>query len=84
MIVMNNNVVGSRVRTARLAHRPAMTQRELAERLQLGGWDVSRSGIAKIEARLRKVTDVEVVLLARALDVAVAALFLDSEDRGQV
>jgi transcriptional regulator with XRE-family HTH domain len=52
-----------------------MTQRELAERLQLSGWDISRSGIAKVETGLRKVTDVEVALLAEALGVHVAWLF---------
>lgn len=72
---MSSNVVGAQVRTARLSHRPRMTQRELAVRLQLKGWDISRSGIGKIEIGLRKVTDVEVALLARALGVTVAWLF---------
>jgi transcriptional regulator with XRE-family HTH domain len=56
-----------------------MTQRELAERLQLKGWDVSRAGIAKIEAGLCQVTDVEVTHLAEALGVSVAHLFNTSD-----
>jgi len=75
MVVMSSNVVGPRVRTARLEHKPPVTQRQLAERLQLDGWDISRAGIAKIEAGLRKVSDIEVTLLARTLSVSVAWLF---------
>lgn len=83
MIVMSNNVVGPCVRMARRAYRPPMTQRELAERLQLKGWDISRCGVAKIEIGLRKVTDVEVVLLAEALGVTVSWLFAGVVGRGQ-
>ncbi len=57
-----------------------MTQEALALRLQLDDWDISRSGIGKIEIGLRQVTDVEVVKLAKALDVSVAWLLGKSED----
>lgn len=57
-----------------------MTQEALALRLQLDDWDISRSGIGKIEIGLRQVTDTEVVKLAKALDVSVAWLFGKSED----
>jgi transcriptional regulator with XRE-family HTH domain len=75
MVVMGSNVVGPRVKTARMALRPPLTQYALAVRLQLNGWDISRSGIAKIEIKLRKVTDVEILLLAKVLGVTVAWLF---------
>lgn len=64
------NIVGSRVREARLAHLPRLTQEDLATRVQLENWSISRSGIAKIELGLRKVTDVELLALASALDVS--------------
>jgi len=67
------NIVGSQVRLARKQLK--MTQDELAVRLQLDGWDVSRSGVAKIEIGIRQVTDVEVVRLAKALHVSVGWLF---------
>jgi transcriptional regulator with XRE-family HTH domain len=76
---MVNNIVGPQVRLARNLHSPPLTQDELAARLQLGGWDISRSGIAKIEMGLRRVTDIEVSELARALNVPVEWLFKDSE-----
>jgi transcriptional regulator with XRE-family HTH domain len=72
---MAANVVGRRVREARGRFCPPMTQRALAEKLQLAGWDIDRSGIGKIESGIRQVTDVEVVRLARALDVPVSWLF---------
>lgn len=61
-----------------------MTQRQLAERLQLQGWDLGRSGVAKIEIGKRRVTDVEVALLAEALGVSVAWLFASANSRGSV
>ncbi|MEM7124974.1 MAG: helix-turn-helix transcriptional regulator [Chloroflexota bacterium] len=64
-----NNVVGSRVRQARLEKTPKMSQRELAEQLQLLGLDLGRSEISKIEIGERRVTDFEVVKLADVLKV---------------
>ncbi|UCG19499.1 MAG: helix-turn-helix transcriptional regulator, partial [Thiotrichales bacterium] len=42
---------------------------------QLVGFQVSRGTLAKIEAQIRCVTDHEVVLLAKALNVPVEKLF---------
>ena len=44
-----------------------MSQNELAAACQLAGWDISRGTLAKIEAGLRCVSDVEVVLLAKVI-----------------
>lgn len=79
MFRVKNNLVGPRVREARLRHSPPKTQAEVAEELQLGGWDISRSGVAKIELRLRKVTDIEVLQLASALGVSVSWLYEERE-----
>ena len=75
MFRMRNNIVGTRVRAARIAYRPRMTQSDLAIKLQLDSWDIGRSGVAKIELGLRTVTDVEVAKLAKALGVSIAWLF---------
>lgn len=75
MFHMGNNIVGERVRCIRMRATPRLTQKELAEKLQLDGWNIGRSGVAKIELGLRQVTDVEVVRLARALSVPVSLLF---------
>lgn len=52
----------------------------VAVRLQLGGWGISRSGVAKIEIGLRQVTDIEVVKLAGALNVSAAWLLGEGEE----
>jgi len=67
------NVIGPRVREIREAKK--LTQDELAARCNLLGWNISRGTLAKIEAKVRRVTDVEVVLLAKALQVDVNRLY---------
>ena len=64
------NIVGERVRQARKQFQPRLTQADLAARLQLEDWDIDRGGVAKIETGIRQVTDVEVVKLAKALQVS--------------
>jgi len=50
-------------------------QEQLAARCGVLGWDISRGTLAKIEAQVRKVTDTELLLLAKALKVPVGELF---------
>jgi transcriptional regulator with XRE-family HTH domain len=66
------NLIGPQLRKLRLARK--LTQEQLAARAAANGWDVSRITIAKIEARLRYVSDVEVVFFATLLKVSYAAL----------
>ena len=68
------NIVGPRVKEARLKHKPALTQKELAAKLKQLGFDIDRVGISKIETGLRQVHDREVVMLAQALKVSVSWL----------
>lgn len=67
----NNNVVGKRVRSARLNHKPRLSQDALSGRLAARGVTVDRAGIAKIETGRRYVVDFEILALARALGVSV-------------
>jgi transcriptional regulator with XRE-family HTH domain len=46
-----------------------MTQAALAGKLQLAEWDIDRAGVSKIEMGIRKVTDIELVTLAKVLQV---------------
>jgi len=68
------NVVGPKVKEFREAQE--ITQEELAARCNVFGWDISRSTLAKIEAQVRRVTDEEVPLLAKALKVNINELFI--------
>jgi transcriptional regulator with XRE-family HTH domain len=72
---MRNNLVGEKVREGRLLLNPPLTQAQLAVRLQLMDWKISRNGVAKIETGVRKVTDKEVVKLADVLGVPIQWLF---------
>jgi transcriptional regulator with XRE-family HTH domain len=56
----------------------------LATRLQLAGFDISRSGVSKIEARLRFVDDKDLMFLAEVLRVPIQALFPRREHPGRL
>ena len=73
------NVVGPRIRLARKRAVPKITQEDLCARLQVLGLQLERPAISKIETGYREVTDVEIVALAKALDVSVAWLFEESD-----
>lgn len=70
----NNNIVGKRVRKARLAAQPKISQDALSGRLAVRGVTIDRAGIAKLEAGSRYVSDFEVKALAGALSVPVGWL----------
>jgi hypothetical protein len=57
-----------------------MSQQMLASKVQILGWDIDRSGIAKIELGIRQVTDIEVLILSQALDVSPCSLFIVRND----
>lgn len=67
------NVVGPKVR--RLRESKKMSQEDFTARCNIVGLNISRSTLAKIESQVRRVTDEEVVLLAKALKVSVEALY---------
>lgn len=62
-----NNLCGLCVAKHRKALRKS--QRELADVLQIMGLDVDKNAIQRIEAGKRFVTDIELVYLAKALNV---------------
>lgn len=75
----NRNIVGTRVRQARKAAMPPITQRDLVARLQVLGMVIDQSGLSKIESGQRPVSDIEVVALAKALKVSVEWLLQGSD-----
>lgn len=52
-----------------------LSQEELAAKLQLEGWDLSRAGVSKIESRLRRVNDAEVLMLSKVLRCPLESLY---------
>lgn len=63
------NIIGKRVQKARRKFSPPLSLEELAARLGAEGWKISRRTLWNIEAGTRKVTDIEVMALARILNV---------------
>lgn len=67
-----NNLCGKQVATLR--REMHISQRELADRLQLAGLDVDKNAVQRIECGKRFVTDIELVSLSQVLQVKPAAL----------
>ncbi len=66
-------MIGPTVRKLRMA--AGLSQEAFAAKLQVAGWDLTRGGVSKIEARLRRVNDAEVLVLATVLKCGVAELY---------
>lgn len=64
-----NNLCGEKV--ADLRKKMGLSQRELADRLQLRGLDVEKNAVQRIEAGKRFVTDIELVVLSAVLKVEI-------------
>jgi len=71
----SNNLCGNAV--AQLRKEMKKSQRELADALQLAGLDVDKNAVQRIEAGKRFVTDIELVYLAKVLNVSVNDLLSD-------
>ncbi len=67
-----NNRCGKKV--AEIRKRLGISQRELADSLQLLGLDVDKNAVQRIEAGKRFVTDIEIVFLSQSLKVSVNEL----------
>ncbi len=67
------NLIGPQVRKFRIQR--GLSQNALAVKCQLTGWNLSRQALAKIESKIRSVTDYEVIGLAAALEVPFELLF---------
>lgn len=67
-----NNICGKQV--AKFRKEMRLSQRQLAEALQLAGLDVDKNAIQRMEAGKRFVTDIELVCLARVLNVTLTQL----------
>ncbi len=66
---MSKNIIGARVKEARLKEKPKVTQLDLLARLEIREIYLDNTAISKIEAGTRPVTDKELVAIASALHV---------------
>lgn len=67
----DKNLIGQRLRLARLMKKPVVRQKDLLARLEINGLHLSDSAISKIESGNRSVNDFELVALADALNISV-------------
>ena len=73
-VLGKSNVSGSTVRRLRLAEEPRMSQRLLAERMQLEGVDVDKNAIQRMESGQRFITDIELRTLCLIFGVSADVL----------
>lgn len=69
-----NNVCGKNI--ARLRVDLKISQRELADRMQLVGIDIDKNAIQRIECGKRFVTDIEIIAFAKIFDVTFEELLI--------
>ena len=72
-----NNICGKNI--AKLRKEMKISQRILADRLQLAGLDVDKNAIQRIEAGKRFVTDIELVALCKVLNKTLEELLSEKE-----
>lgn len=67
-----NNVCGKKISVLR--KKLNLSQRELADKLQLSGLDVDKNTIQRIECGKRFVTDIELIKFAKVFNISVDEL----------
>ena len=70
-----NNLCGQNI--ARFRRELDISQRELADRMQLAGIDIDKNAIQRIECGKRFVTDIEVLAFAQVFGTSLDALLKD-------
>ena len=65
-----NNICGERIYSLRKQAVPKMSQRILADKLQLMGIDVDKNAVQRMESGQRFITDIEIVALAKVFEVS--------------
>lgn len=68
------NLCGIRVAELRKSRSPKLSQRGLADLLQLSGLDLDKNAIQRIESGQRFVTDIELKAFSQVFDVSLEDL----------
>ena len=69
-----NNLCGNNIRELRLSYGSKLSQRALADKMQLIGIDVDKNAIQRIECGKRFVTDIELKAFAEIFGVSLDKL----------
>lgn len=74
-----NNLTGKRI--AELRKSKKISQRKLATKMQLLGFDVDHYFIRRVENGERFVTDIDLVIFSRALEIPIIDLITDMDSK---
>ena len=69
-----NNLCGDNIRELRLSYPTKLSQRALADKMQLIGIDIDKNAIQRIESGKRFVTDIELKGFAEIFGVSIDQL----------
>ena len=72
-----NNICGKNISNLRINLR--ISQRELADRMQLVGIDIDKNAIQRIECGKRFVTDIEIIAFSKVFGVGYEELLKQSD-----
>lgn len=70
----SNNLCGKKIKELRQNIIPRMSQRALADKLQLMGMDLDKNAIQRIESGQRFVTDIELAVFSQVFCIAPSEL----------
>jgi hypothetical protein len=71
----HKNIIGERVRLARISKRPPVSQGDLSGKLARLGVQITQTSLSKIESRQRYVLDYEAAAIAKALKIRISWLY---------
>lgn len=73
-----NNICGIAIRKLRLKSVPSLSQRALADKMQLEGIDLDKNAIQRIESGQRFITDIELIAFAHVFNISLDDLYSNS------
>lgn len=72
-----NNICG--INIAKFRKECKLSQKKLADKLQLAGLDVDKNAVQRMESGQRFITDIEIVYLAKVLDKEISEMYVFDE-----
>lgn len=69
-----NNISGQKIKELRQQRNPKMSQRALADQLQLVGLDLDKNAIQRIECGKRFITDIELKYICQLFNISADVL----------
>ncbi len=70
-----NNICGKNIAKYRVEHK--LSQRQLADKMQLVGIDIDKNAIQRIECGKRFVTDIEIIAFRKIFDITFEELLVE-------